>query len=198
VPTRASCLLSDAEALLTHGRLEAILEEAGIAPHGLPLLLFGRSMGSNVAIHLAALRPARVAGLVIESGVASISMFLNATGADEDVRGLASSEQGDKVQQEADAAYAATAALLPRAGGGVEHVGLFENGDKLRELAMPTLVLHGQRDQIVPAAHGLLLHRWSAAVSKTLAIIEGAGHNDIAMAEAYFRQIAAFVNSVLE
>lgn len=149
---RASTLLSDAEPLFTDGCLEEVLRAARIDSRGLPLILFGRSMGSNVAIHLAALRPQRVAGLVLESGIASMSAFA-LRGNDDALQGA---EQDAAVAEAA--AYDAAVAQRPQAGGGVRHVGLLENCDKLGGCVMPTLVLHGGRDRIVPPAQALQVH----------------------------------------
>ena len=81
-----------------------------------------------------------------------------------------------------------------------------ENEDKLRELTtMPTLVLHGSADRIVPpeqatrafaaagAAHGAPASR----ARKTMCMIDGAGHNDIAMSEPYFQAIARFLDEAI-
>ena len=183
-PTLCSALLSDAEPLLLEGALETALRRSGLAAAvegGLPLLLFGRSMGSNVAIHLAALQPRRIAALVIESGIASLSSL------------LAHAEDAEAEQQ----AYEAARTRLPRPGGGVEHVALMEHDDKLRECTMPTLILHGTADRIVPPAQARQAFRVSGAARKRLCLIEGAGHNDIAMADEYFRTIASFVDEAL-
>ena len=45
-------------------------------------------------------------------------------------------------------------------------------------LAAPVLVLHGERDDVVPVDHGRALHA-AARASKRLAVLAGAGHNDI-------------------
>ena len=184
-PTLASALLSDAEPLLTEGALEAALRASGIDARGLPVLLFGRSMGANVAIHLAAFRPSRFAGLVVESGL--ISMATVSLGS-----GGAAVDEAQEV-----AAYEEATARVPRVGG-VEHVGLFENVDKLRACTMPTLILHGTADHILPPSQAKQAHRVCGAERKTLRLIEGAGHNDISMCEEYFSSIARFVDEVLE
>ena len=79
----------------------------------------------------------------------------------------------------------------------MRHVGLMEHCDKLRGCTLPTLILHGTADTIVPPAQARQAHRASAATHKTLRLIEGAGHNDISMAEEYFRAIAQFVDEAL-
>ena len=48
----------------------------------------------------------------------------------------------------------------------------------IRALEVPLLVLHGDRDEIVPALHGEALYE-AAAAPKRLEILTGAGHNDV-------------------
>jgi pimeloyl-ACP methyl ester carboxylesterase len=49
----------------------------------------------------------------------------------------------------------------------------------LREISLPTLVLHGEYDQIVPVEEGKALYETIAAKDKHLIIIPGADHNTI-------------------
>ena len=44
---------------------------------------------------------------------------------------------------------------------------------------LPTLLLHGERDELIPLAHATELRALLASVDKTLVVIPGAGHNDI-------------------
>jgi len=181
-PTLLSALLSDAEPLLSDGALDAALRASGIAPGRLPVILFGRSLGSATAIHMAAMGLARFSGLVLESGIVSGSSML--AGAEDEVAEAA--------------AYAQANEQAPKPGGGVEHVCLMEHGDKLKECRMPTLILHGTNDQIVSPSQARQAHRASGAAQKTLKLIEGAGHNEISMAAGYFEAIASFVDDVEE
>ena len=52
-----------------------------------------------------------------------------------------------------------------------------ENEEKIARVDVPTLVLHGDRDSIVPPAHGRRLFELAARPTR-LRVIEGAGHND--------------------
>lgn len=182
---RTSAFLSDAEALVGPGggvrqalRACGLLPPGGGAPSagdglGMPTVLFGRSMGSNVAVHLAACEPASFEGLIFESGIASARALRGARG------------QGD------------VGAALPTPPGGVKETGLMENEAKLREIAMPLLVLHGGADSLVPPEQARLAHAASLSHRKTLKIIDGAGHNDIGMAQEYWSTIATFLDEVL-
>ena len=116
-PTRVSTLLSDSEALLggdgaddaSGGGVEAALRACGLLhDRKLPVVLFGRSMGSLCAIHLAAYAPNRFAGLVVESGIASGKLLRDGRG-----------QEGIEKH-------------FPRPPGGVEQIGVMENQDKVR------------------------------------------------------------------
>jgi fermentation-respiration switch protein FrsA (DUF1100 family) len=68
---------------------------------------------------------------------------------------------------------------------------------KVPRLALPLLVLHGERDDIVPPAQGRRVFE-AAGGPKRFVIIPGAGHNDtyVAGGEAYWRSLADFLESV--
>jgi uncharacterized protein len=55
----------------------------------------------------------------------------------------------------------------------------FRNVDKIRSYTGPTLIIHAERDQIIPLSDGQALYRSSGATDKTLLQIPDAGHNDI-------------------
>jgi alpha-beta hydrolase superfamily lysophospholipase len=70
----------------------------------------------------------------------------------------------------------------------------FGNPDKIAEVTRPTLIIHGERDWIIPITDAEVLHEMSAAQEKTFVRIPGAGHNDLMMVgrNAYFEAIATF------
>lgn len=70
----------------------------------------------------------------------------------------------------------------------------FGNIDKIARISLPTLIIHGERDWIIPVSDGEALFETSPAKTKTLLRIPGAGHNDLMMVgrKAYFDAIAAF------
>ena len=59
-----------------------------------------------------------------------------------------------------------------------EEVG-FRNVDKIRLFEKPTLIIHAERDHIIPFADGQALFDACQAEDKTLLKIPGANHNDI-------------------
>lgn len=82
-----------------------------------------------------------------------------------------------------ESGFARLPALVERLGGGRVEVRLparfLDNADKLRECRMPTLVLHGADDCLIPVAAARENWAASGAADKRLEAVEGAGHNDL-------------------
>lgn len=70
----------------------------------------------------------------------------------------------------------------------------YDNLAKIQNLRIPLLILHGNRDGIVPYQQGRELYQ-AAPEPKSFYTIEGAGHNDTYLVggEGYFKIIADFV-----
>ncbi len=73
----------------------------------------------------------------------------------------------------------------------------YETLAKAPRLALPLLVLHGERDEVVPIAQGRRVFE-AAAGPKRFVAIPGAGHNDTYLAggQPYWDALAAFLDSV--
>jgi fermentation-respiration switch protein FrsA (DUF1100 family) len=73
--------------------------------------------------------------------------------------------------------------------------GLFDNSRKIGQIRLPLLVIHGERDTLIPIRQGLSLYDTSPSSNKTLLRVPNAGHNDlVAVAKArYFSAINQFV-----
>jgi fermentation-respiration switch protein FrsA (DUF1100 family) len=66
--------------------------------------------------------------------------------------------------------------------------------DKVAKLDLPLLVIHGNRDSLIPVSEGQALFDASPSARKTIKRFPGAGHNDLmAYAEEYFEAIRAFL-----
>lgn len=96
-----------------------------------------------------------------------------------------------------ESGFAHTFALIERIGflqvpGADEARDGFGNLEKIARAEMPTLIIHGERDWIIPVTDGIDLYEASPATDKTLVTIPGAGHNDLMMAgrRVYFDAIA--------
>lgn len=66
---------------------------------------------------------------------------------------------------------------------------------KIRAIRLPTLIIHGERDELIPVDHAAALYDLLEGTGRDLLIIPGAGHNDILWLgrEQYFAAIQRFV-----
>ena len=99
-----------------------------------------------------------------------------------------------------DSAFARTIPLLKRLGVPTNTLGIsetdgFRNFGKIREIGKPTLIIHGEKDEIIPPEDADILMANSGSMEKQLLIAPGCGHNDILLrcGEAYFQTINRFV-----
>ena len=74
----------------------------------------------------------------------------------------------------------------------------FGNDLKIREVTIPTLIIHGEADEIIPATEGRALYDLSGAAQKYQLFVPGAGHNDLLMMglDAYMGAITTFMQTV--
>ena len=99
-----------------------------------------------------------------------------------------------------ESGFAFTLPLIERLRGwpvpdAEEQVHGFGNLAKIARVTMPTLIIHGEQDWIIPLADGRALHEGSAAAEKQLVSVPGAGHNDLIVTgqRPYFEAIRTFV-----
>jgi alpha-beta hydrolase superfamily lysophospholipase len=100
-----------------------------------------------------------------------------------------------------DSGFARTVPLLNRLGVATDTLGItemdgFANFDKIREIDKPTLIIHGQEDDMIPVEDAELLLRNAGTSRKHLMLAPGCGHNDILLRceKAYFETIGHFVD----
>jgi len=131
------------------------------------LFLMGRSLGSMPAVELAFNHQDEICGLLIESGTANNFRRLW------DYPGLTGGE-----------------AVLSEES-------LFLNKIKMRQVHKPTLIIHGEYDELISVKEGEELYQNSGAQDKRILIIPGAGHNDIMMVNQslYFDTIEEFIKA---
>lgn len=69
--------------------------------------------------------------------------------------------------------------------------------DKIRSIRVPSLLIHGAEDELIPLEVAVEMQQLLAAVDPELLIIPGAGHNDILWVghREYFAAIARFVTA---
>ena len=102
-----------------------------------------------------------------------------------------------------DSGFADTLPLAARLGYNVSDSGLreedcFNNVEKIREIKVPTLILHGAQDQLIPMQEASKLHSESGARTKQFYVIPGADHNTLISrgGRVYFETIKNFTNGV--
>jgi hypothetical protein len=83
-----------------------------------------------------------------------------------------------------ESGFAYAAPLLQLLGVNVQRLGFteeigFRNVDKIRFFDKPTLIIHAEKDQIIPFSQAEALYQASGASRKTLLQVVGAGHNDL-------------------
>lgn len=73
----------------------------------------------------------------------------------------------------------------------------FDSIDKIENLCSPLLIIHGDRDRILPVSMGRRLYA-RATVKKSFVLVHGAGHNDLVEKnpQLFYSKIAAFLNTV--
>lgn len=98
-----------------------------------------------------------------------------------------------------ESGFAYTFPLIQRIGflpihDGFESRDGFGNVEKIAHCRLPTLLIHGDRDLIIPVSDAIALHEASGASQRELLRIAGAGHNDLMMVgqTAYFEAIRRF------
>lgn len=133
------------------------------------IFLMGRSLGSLPAIELAFHYQDEICGLIIESGAANNLHRLLEYFNNADMQLLLSEDS------------------------------LFLNKVKIRQVQKPTLIIHGEYDQVLPLSEGQELHQNSGAKDKQLLIIPSADHNSIMTValDLYFDTIENFIKSYL-
>ncbi len=84
--------------------------------------------------------------------------------------------------------------LFPMVPGGLELSEAYTSIDKIGRAACPVLVIHGDRDELIPPREGLRLFE-AAPSPKELFVVNGAGHNDVSYVagDDYARRIGDFL-----
>ncbi|MDR3631822.1 MAG: alpha/beta hydrolase [Desulfocapsaceae bacterium] len=74
----------------------------------------------------------------------------------------------------------------------------FGNKEKIGRVRMPTLILHGARDQLIPHSEGEKLQAASGARNKQFLLIPGADHNTVVSTAGrlYYQTIRQFIDNI--
>jgi fermentation-respiration switch protein FrsA (DUF1100 family) len=102
-----------------------------------------------------------------------------------------------------ESGFAETIPLLRTLGVDPAAMGLreedgFNNSAKINQVTIPTLVIHGQNDSLIPLAQAEKLHAACGARSKELQVVPGADHNSLTAVAGmlYFQTIRQFIDKV--
>eukprot|EP00933_Yihiella_yeosuensis_P034805 TRINITY_DN28279_c0_g1_i1.p1 TRINITY_DN28279_c0_g1~~TRINITY_DN28279_c0_g1_i1.p1 ORF type:complete len:765 (-),score=163.61 TRINITY_DN28279_c0_g1_i1:288-2303(-) len=175
--------LKDAEPFAE--RLPELFIQHGFAwPYPGGLILSGRSLGAQVAVHVAAMFPTLFRALVLDSA-------------------LASSATGDRLGKAAERAEAMARWRKELEGASLEILQPLDSEfwvlsvlDKIRAFSGQLLVMHGLEDEMVPYEGSESLHAAAASREKELLLVKGAGHNDIGRHEEYWAALKRFASKV--
>lgn len=182
------------EPFTTYGVLEApmILKCYGEAAAkfgfaGQPCAILGQSMGGAEAIHTAALDGTPFAAMVIVSSFDKLETV---------IRGQANSLLGLTL----GAAVSKPAGLVYEWRTGI-HLSEIDSSKKARKVSIPTLVIHGDDDKMVPTTSGkALFESFPESTKKRWLEVPGAEHNNVlvtdfplyaAMAEWFLEHLVA-------
>jgi len=101
-----------------------------------------------------------------------------------------------------DSPYANGLALIQRLGGPpvnrADIPGFVDNIDNISDCRLPTLIIHGANDQIIPFNDAQALYDFSPAEMKRLVRIENAGHNDLLWVglDRYAGELQDFIHQI--
>ena len=116
---------------------------------------------------------------------------------------LASSHAEDFSGMIIESGFATTLPLLINLGVDVAKLGIteedgFRNVRKISSFTKPTLIIHGQYDEIIPVNSAAILQAQSPARVKEYQVVPGASHNTIitSAGELYFSVIKQFCNKI--
>ena len=103
-----------------------------------------------------------------------------------------------------ESGFASTMNLIAHLGfsglfSGTSDLEGFGNARKIESISIPTLVIHGEHDRLIPLSEGEELHRLAGSKTKKLVVVPRADHNDLMMVgrNLYFQEIEAFVRSIV-
>lgn len=171
--------LSDAEPLAE--KLPEILVQHSLPwPYPGGIILSGRSLGAQVAVHVATLYPKLFRALVLDSAVAT-----SATG---DRLGRAPERAAALARWRKELEAASLEVLQPLEA---DLCGLSAL-EKIRAYDGQLLVLHGLADELVPFEGSESLHAAAGTRRKELVLVEDAGHNNVGRFDAYWSALRRF------
>lgn len=166
-------------------KLSELFVQFGLSwPYSGGLILSGRSLGAQVAVHLSCMYPTLFRYMMLDSAVAT-----SVTG---DRLGRANERSAALECWRKELSKASLEVLAPLDSelfclSALEKIKAF-NGD--------LLVIHGAADELVPYEGSESLHSAAASKQKELLLVEDAGHNNIGHYDAYWNAQKRFILKV--
>lgn len=129
------------------------------------VFVLGRSLGSVCAAEIGSNNPEKLAGIIFESGFASLHDMMNRL----------FNVKGPNITE---------STLKP-----------YSNDTRVKKFKKPLLIIHGSNDWIIPKDQAKQLYEAAPdAIEKNIIIIEGATHNNIhSFKEEYFSNLKKFI-----
>lgn len=111
---------------------------------------------------------------------------------------LAASHQGELAGLVVESGFSDAVRLMAYLGLPLRVSGLgsgFPNGERIRQVQIPTLLIHGAEDSLIPIGEAEELYQLSPAADKRLVVIPGGDHNTLMMVGRgrYFAAIEEFI-----
>lgn len=205
----------DPNILFFHGNGEIVSDYDAVGPfytkYGMNLLVadyrgYGKSSGSPTVTNM--LEDAHIIFETVTDWLAATSrtgplLIMGRSLGSAAALELAAEHAGDIAGLIIESGFATTLPLLMKLGVDVERLGIteedgFRNVRKIATFNKPTLIIHGQYDEIIPVNSAAILQAQSPARIKELQIVPGAMHNTIltSAGELYFSVIKQFCNKI--
>ncbi len=195
------------------GDMELVLREAQLRHPGVPLFIYGHSMGGLIAARVAADQPLPLRGAVISSAalklpVTSSAVQLRVVAALSAVApglGLQALDDATLVRDEAARASLAadpqiTRDKVPARTVAAIIAGVGDIQERMDSIAVPLLILHGADDEVTEVEGSRELAARARTADKTLRVYDGMLHDLLhePVAGAVTKEIVAFVASHLQ
>ncbi|QYE37028.1 lysophospholipase (plasmid) [Polymorphobacter sp. PAMC 29334] len=134
--------------------------KATVAPAGSSVMVYGWSVGTQLALHVAANRP--VSGVILQAPPAS-------------------ADATDKASRTADVPSIVRWAVALKSDADVRSI--YQGAVEAKAVSAPLLIIEGKRDTTVPPAQAQAVFDASPSTEKRIVFVDGADHNTLKFRE---------------